>query len=171
MDWDTTTKETRTTTDLSEIEVKESRPNTGGFFFGFVQFRSLFISPKFTDMPVRSSQEDFLLRELRRVAEMIARALGFSGSGDLPSARAEIDNAYKALLEGQSDLLRMLDVPSAARLIGNPKKIAAFARITAADAALAAASGNSKAERHLAARASSLTEEAVKLDPTSEETS
>src|SRR4029079_7464064 len=100
-----------------------------------------------------SSHEDFLLRELRRVAEMIARALNLRGSGDLPAARNEIDNAYKALLEGQSDLLRMLDTSSAARLIGNPKKVAALARITAADAALAAAQGNSKAEQLLTARA------------------
>jgi len=119
-------------------------------------------------MAVRSSQEDFLLRELRRVAEMIARALNLRGSGDLPAARNEIDNAYKALLEGQSDLLRMLDTSSAARLIGNPKKVAALARITAADAALAAAQGNSKAEQLLTARALSLAEEAVKLDPADE---
>ena len=119
-------------------------------------------------MAVRSTQEDFLLRELRRVAEMIARALNLRGSGDLPAARNEIDNAYKALLEGQSDLLRMLDTSSAARLIGNPKKIAALARITAADAALAAAQGNSKAEQLLTARALSLAEEAVKLDPADE---
>lgn len=116
-------------------------------------------------MPVRSSQDDFLLRELRKVAEMIARAFGFRGSGDLPAARTEIDTAYSTLLGQQSDLLRMLDAPSAAQLIGNPKKIAAFARVTAADAALAAAMGNSKAEGHLAARAVSLAEEAVKLDP------
>lgn len=116
-------------------------------------------------MPVRSSQEDFLLRELRKVAEMVARALGFRGAGDFPAARTELDTAYTTLLGGQSDLLRMLDVPSAARLIGNAKKIAAFARITAADAALAAEMGNGKGERHLKARALALAEEAVKLDP------
>lgn len=115
-------------------------------------------------MPVRSSQEDFLLHELRRVAEMIARALGFRGSGDLPAARAEIDTAYATLLGQQSDLLRMLDPASAARLIGSPTKIAAFARITAADAALAADMGNIKAEQHLTARAASLDAEAAKLE-------
>ena len=59
----------------------------------------------------------------------------------------------------------MLDATSAARLIGNPKKIAAFARITAADAALAVDMGNSQAQRHLTARAVLLAQEAVKLDP------
>ena len=115
-------------------------------------------------MPVRSSQDDFLLGEIRRVAEMIARALGLRGSGDLPAARAEIDNAYSTLLGQQSDLLRMLDPVSAARLIGNPKKIGALASITAADAALAADMGNSEAGRRLAARAKSLDEEAAKLE-------
>ena len=115
-------------------------------------------------MPVRSSQDDFLLGQLQKVAEMIARALGFRGSGDLPTARGEIDNAYSTLLGPQSDLLRMLDPVSAARLIGHPKKIAAFARITEADAALAAAMGNSKAEQHLTARATALADEAMKLE-------
>lgn len=96
---------------------------------------------------------------------MIARALGFRGSGELPAARTEIDTAYVTLLGQQADLLRMLDATSAARLISNPKKIAALARITAADAALAAAMGNSKAEQHLASRAVSLAQEAFKLDP------
>lgn len=120
-------------------------------------------------MAVRSSQEDFLLRELRRVAEMIARALGFRGSGDLPAARTEIDNAYSTLLGPQSHLLRMLDPLSAARLIGHAKKLAALARITAAEATLAADMGNSKAGQNLAARAVLLGEEAVKLDPSDDD--
>lgn len=120
-------------------------------------------------MAIRSSQEDFLLRELRRVAEMIARALGFRGSGDLPAARTEIDNAYSTLLGPQSHLLRMLDSASAARLIGNAKKLAALARLTSAEAALAADLGNSKSEQHLAARAVLLAEEAVKLDPSDDD--
>ena len=115
-------------------------------------------------MPVRSSQDDFLLRELSKVAEMVARAVYLRASGDLPAARTEIDTAYSRLLGQQSDLLRMLDPVSAARLIGNPKKIAALANITAADAALAGEMGNSKAERHLAARATALAEEAMKLE-------
>jgi hypothetical protein len=120
-------------------------------------------------MAVRSSQEDFLLRELRKVAEMIARALGFRGSGDLPAARTEIDNAYSTLLGPQSQLLRMLDPVSAARLIGDAKKLAALARLTSAESGLAADMGNIKSEQLLAARAVLLAEEAVKLDPTDDD--
>ena len=116
-------------------------------------------------MSVRSSQEDFLLQELRKVAAMIARALGFRAQRDLPAARAEIDTAYATLLGPQSALLRMLDPTSAARLIGNSKRLAALARLTSAEAGLAADNGNHEAERQLAARARSFAEEAVKLDP------
>lgn len=117
-------------------------------------------------MPVRSSQEDFLLRELRKVAEMIARALGFRKQGDLPAARTEIDNGFTTLLGPQAALMRMLDPESAARLIGDSRMVTAMARLTAAEAAVvAAAAGNVDAGDQLTARARLLAKEAVKLDP------
>jgi len=119
-------------------------------------------------LSIRSSQEDFLLRELRKVAAMVARALGFRAEGDLPAARAEIDEAYSTLLGPQSDLLRMLDPQSAARLIGNSKKVAALARLTAADAMLAGDADNQQTRKQLYDRARTLATEAVKLDPVDE---
>ncbi len=116
-------------------------------------------------MAVRTSQEDFLLRELRKVAEMIARALGFRSNQDLPAARTELDNAYSTLLGPQSPLLRALDVESVARLLNDSRKIAVFARLTAVDAALAGDAGNDIIRQQLLARASALAESAVKLDP------
>ena len=94
---------------------------------------------------------------------MIARAMGLRATGDLPAARTEINDAYKALLGPQSDLLRMLDPASAARLIGHPKKLEAFAELTSAEAALAADAGNQQAQNALLARARALAEEAAKL--------
>lgn len=94
---------------------------------------------------------------------MIARAMGLRASGDLPAARTEINDAYKTLLGPQSDLLRMLDPASAARLIGHPKKLEAFADLTSAEAALAADSGNQQAQNALLARARALAQEAAKL--------
>lgn len=114
-------------------------------------------------MPVRSSQEDFLLRELRKIAAMIARAMGLRAAGDQPAARLEINDAYKTLLGPQSDLLRMLDPASAARLIGHSKKLETFAELTSAEAALAADAGNQQAQNSLLARARALAEEAAKL--------
>ncbi|MEO7503392.1 MAG: hypothetical protein ABIW94_12200 [Gemmatimonadaceae bacterium] len=114
-------------------------------------------------MPVRSSQEDFLLRELRKIAAMIARAMGLRATGDLPAARTEINDAYTTLLGPQSALMRMLDPASAARLIGHPRKLEAFADLTSAEAALAGDAGNQQAQNGLLARARALAEEAAKL--------
>ena len=120
-------------------------------------------------MPVRSSQEDFLLRELRKVAAMIARAMGFRTSGDLPAARLEIENGYVTLLGPQATLLRMLDVQSSARLIADSRKVSALARLTAAEAALAADNGKPEEAQQLLLRAKSLVREAVDMDPNDEE--
>jgi|SRR5688500_8417043 len=120
-------------------------------------------------MPVRSSQEDFLLRELRKVAAMIARAMGFRTSGDLPAARDEIENGYLTLLGPQAALLRMLDVQSCARLIADSRKVTALARLTAAEAALAADDGKPEEAQQLLLRAKSLVREAVDMDPSDEE--
>lgn len=120
-------------------------------------------------MPVRSSQEDFLLRELRKVAAMIARAMGFRTSGDLPAARVEIENGYLTLLGPQAALLRILDVQSSARLLADSRKVSALARLTAAESALAADNGKPEHARQLLLRAKSLAREAVDLDPSDEE--
>src|SRR5512141_2163192 len=114
-------------------------------------------------MAIRSTREDFLLAELRKVAAMIARAMGFRSSGDLPAARAEINDAYAVLLGPQAALLRMLDPVSAARLISDPKKLAALVELTEAEADLRAAEGNVEAGASLKTRAKSLSEEAAKL--------
>ena len=119
-------------------------------------------------MAVRSSQEDFLLREIRKIGEMIARALGFRSKQDLPAARTEIDSAYATLLGPQGPILRVLDVESVVRLVNDARKLAVLARLTAVDAALAGDAGNVSARQQLMARAIAIADGAVKLDPTDE---
>jgi len=96
---------------------------------------------------------------------MIARAMGFRTSGDLPAARTEIKNAYASLLGSQSDLMRMLDPASTARLVGNPKRLVALARLAAAEAEIAAEEGKQQTGKDLIARARFFLEEAVRIDP------
>ena len=117
-------------------------------------------------MAVRSSQEDFLLREIRRIGEMIARALGFRSKQELPAARAEIDSAYSTLLGPQAPIFRALDVESVVRLVNDAKKLAVLARLTAIDALFAGDAGNDGARRQLHSRAIAIAEAAAKLDPT-----
>ena len=116
-------------------------------------------------MAVRSSQEDFLLREIRKVAEMIALALGFRSKQDLPAARVEIGNAYTTLLGPQAAMFRALDVESVVRLVNDSRKLTVFARLTAVDSTLAGDAGNDAVCRQLAARAIAIAEGAAKLDP------
>ena len=104
------------------------------------------------------------MRELRKVAAMIARAMGFRSRGELPAARTEIENGYSTLLGPQAVLLRMLDVQSAARLLADSRKVTALARLTSAEAALAADSGKPEEERRLLERAKALAREAVDLN-------
>jgi hypothetical protein len=116
-------------------------------------------------MAVRSSQEDFLLREIRKIGEMIARALGFRSKQELPAARAEIDSAYATLLGPQAPMFRVLDVESVVRLVNDARKLAVLARLTAVDAALAGDGGNADVRQQLHSRAIAIAEAAVKLDP------
>jgi hypothetical protein len=115
-------------------------------------------------MAVRSSQEDFLLREIRRIGEMISRALGFRSKQELPAARAEIDSAYAALLGPQAPIFRALDVESVVQLVNDPKKLTVLARLTAVDALFAGDAGNDDMRQQLHARAIAIAEAAVQLD-------
>lgn len=120
-------------------------------------------------MAIRSTQEDYLLSQIRKIAAMIARAMGLRASGDIPAARAEIDNAWSSLLGPESALFRMLDPVSASNLISDPRKIAAVAQLTSAEAALAADAGDQQSERALAERVRVFAGEAVKRDPENED--
>lgn len=120
-------------------------------------------------MAVRSSQEDFLLREIRKIGEMIARALGFRSKQELPAARAEIDSAYATLLGPEAAMFRALDVESVVRLVNDSRKLTVLARLAGVEATLAGDAGNDPAGRQLAARAITIAEGAVKLDPSYQE--
>lgn len=95
--------------------------------------------------------------------------MGFRSRGEMPAARAEIETGYLTLLGPQAVLLRMLDVQSAARLLADSRKVTALARLTAAEAALAAEAGKPEDGRRLMERARSLAHEAVDLDSSDEE--
>jgi hypothetical protein len=120
-------------------------------------------------MPIRSTRDDYILSEIRKIAAMIARAMTLRASGDVPAARAEIDAAYSSLLGRESALLRMLDAVSAARLVGDSRKVVALARLTFAEAALAADVETQQPDRKLVERARVLAGEAAKMDPANED--
>ena len=81
-------------------------------------------------------REDPLLRQLQAVAAMLAHVVGFRVSGRVEEARAELENAYAALLGSRGELIRRVDERTAARLLGAREAAVAFADLLTQEAML-----------------------------------
>jgi len=66
---------------------------------------------------------------------MLATIAGRRLSGDADQARSELEQAYSLLLGSQGDLLRQVDAATAAKLLGSPERILAFAQLLEEEAA------------------------------------
>lgn len=82
-----------------------------------------------------SRREDYLLRQAKAIAAMLAAIAGRRLSGDADQARSELEQAYSLLLGSQGDLLRQVDAATAAKLLGSPERILAFAQLLEEEAA------------------------------------
>ncbi|MFN8177776.1 MAG: hypothetical protein U0167_07610 [bacterium] len=82
-----------------------------------------------------SQHEDYLLREIRAVAVMLARILGLRTSGRLEEARVELEKAYDHLLGPRVELFRKLDSRTAADLVDSPDRTLSLARLVHEEAA------------------------------------
>ncbi len=71
--------------------------------------------------------EDYVLRQIEMIGEMISKALGFKVEHRYDEALETLDMALKELFGREADLLEMVDARTAARLIGDPIKIRAYA--------------------------------------------
>lgn len=80
-------------------------------------------------------REDYLLRQAKAIAAMLAAIVGRRLSGDVEGARTELEQAYSLLLGTQGDLLRQVDPATAARLLGSPDRILVFAQLLEEEAA------------------------------------
>jgi hypothetical protein len=82
-------------------------------------------------------RQDYLLRQVKAAAEMLARIVNLRSSGNTEEARAQLQAAYDSLLGSRGDLIRGLDSAAAATLLTSPEAILALARLT-----------NEEAEQH-----------------------
>ena len=88
-------------------------------------------------MPTRSSeQEDYVLRQIRQLAQVLARVLGLQAKGEMAAADAELSAARAQLLGGRADLVQHLDPASGATLLAAPRAILAAAELCAMEAEL-----------------------------------
>jgi hypothetical protein len=74
-------------------------------------------------------RDDYLVRQVKALAAVLARLAGLRLSGNIEEARAELTKAYSSVLGTQADLLRRVDSQTAAKLLGAPERILALAQL------------------------------------------
>ena len=74
-------------------------------------------------------REDYVSRQIRTIAAMIARMIGLRLNGESEQARIELEQAYTLLLGPQAALVRGVDAATAVRLIGSREKVLSFAQL------------------------------------------
>lgn len=78
-------------------------------------------------------QRDYILRMIEAIAAAIARILRRRQSGDLAGARREVDMASTELLGPIASVASRVDTQTAANLLGDGRRVAAWARLLAED--------------------------------------
>lgn len=76
-----------------------------------------------------STRDDFLLRVIRQMMEVIARAVGLKREGLFDQALLELDAASGDLLGPLATAVPLVDPATAAQMIGHPERILAYARL------------------------------------------
>lgn len=79
-------------------------------------------------MPI-SSQEDYLLRMLRQMGAVLARMLGLKNGGQVHEAMHALDDAEGELLGPLAEVVPRVDSATAAHMVSDPQRIAAWARL------------------------------------------
>ena len=117
-------------------------------------------------MPI-SSREDYLQRMIRQLSGVIAQMLGLKGGGQIHEAMQTLDDAEGELLGPLAQVAPRVDSATAAHIIGEPQKIAAWARLLYERADLLRLAGDPAGAAATAARAAELAREAVARGETS----
>ena len=111
-------------------------------------------------MVIRNSQQDYLLRMIQQLAAVVARLLGLRGGGKVDEALEVVRTAEGELLGPLAAAATAVDTATAAQIIGEPVRIAAWARLLRARAELLRDAGEHEAAEGVAARAAELAGEA-----------
>jgi hypothetical protein len=100
-------------------------------------------------------REDYVLRQVRAVAAMLARIAGLRLDGAIEEARLELERAYSLLLGSRAELIRRMDAKTAATLLGSPETILTLSQLLREEAALESdADRKAEIEAHAAELAS-----------------
>ena len=74
-------------------------------------------------------RDEYLMRQVRAVAAMLARLIGLRVEGNVEQAGAELEQAFGLLLGDQAGLIRRIDSATAAVLLQSTVKIMLYARL------------------------------------------
>jgi hypothetical protein len=110
-------------------------------------------------MPI-SSRDDWLVRELQMLGAVLARMLGLRNGGQVQEALQTLDDAEGELLGPQAAVVPRLDSATAAHIVAEPRKIAAWARLLHERADLLRATGDDAGAAAAGQRARELAAEA-----------
>jgi hypothetical protein len=112
-------------------------------------------------------RQDHLMRQIRDVATVLARAVGLRIDGSVEEAGEELGRAYSLACgsEGQSALFRSLDPSGVAQLMPSAEGLIAYAELVREEANQCRDTG---CRADLMARAVGLAVEALRLDPENE---
>ena len=101
-------------------------------------------------------REDYVLKQIERIGELIALALGFKATGKTDHALRTVDAGLDELFGKERELLELVDAKTAARLIADPRKIKAYADLLRAQMKF---TENSRDRSRLESRSQSLFDE------------
>jgi len=104
--------------------------------------------------------EDYVLRQIEMISEMITKALGFKVEHMYDEALETLDVAMEELFGTGTDILEMVDAHTASSLIGDPIKIRVYADLLKAKVDLLS---DMESRARLKARYRTLNDEALRL--------
>lgn len=114
-------------------------------------------------------REDYLLRMIRQLAEVVARAAGFNRRGQHEAARLESARGWE-LLGVPRELLEVVDDATLAELLREPAKLRIAAQLLAEEARAIIGQGDPVNGGVLSGRAMRLHAAASELDPQDDDT-
>lgn len=113
-------------------------------------------------------EKDYLGRQVKQLAEAVARTLfgaGADSARDVDAARDKVRRACGEILGIDHMVLDLLDVPSAAIMLRDPHRIGAYAEILEAEAELHRRAGDARMADAQRQRAEALRVRAEAKDP------
>jgi len=114
-------------------------------------------------------EKDFIVRLIRQLAELLARALGLARKGQFDEAISVLESSCPSLLGMDYAPLALVDSASAAGILREPARVKTFARLLATAAEIYELKGDAAAARSKWQHALEVYLEAARLQPDDQE--